>query len=211
MSVTGNYVIGVIRGYTVKEGNTSAIPPLASSFTRIATVPYGGSVATPAGFSGVLTTRTSNTAGVVTATNTLVGTETIALFWIDPTTGNQFCAFGGTLSGVSGSGFTVSGLSGNNLPIATSAVTCAIAQSVTGLSIPGSSLLGLSVSTPMIGLAAFYDSGPTLRLSEVVTQQLPYSWPVNSTDTTPVAYTIARIDYYGGSLYASSVTVSAFA
>lgn len=79
------------------------------------------------GFAGSLTTRTSGTAGVVTTGSTPTGITTstpVDIYW------SGGCAYGCTVTGVSGDAITFDNASGTSLPAATTAVVICVQTAI---------------------------------------------------------------------------------
>lgn len=79
------------------------------------------------GYAGSLTTRTSGTAGVVTTSSTPTGITTstpVDIYW------SGGCAYGCTVTGVSGDAITFDSASGTSLPAATTAVVICVQTTV---------------------------------------------------------------------------------
>lgn len=81
-----------------------------------------------AGIAGTLTTRTSNSAGVVTvAAHTFTATvDYCSIFWTDPTTGADMCRQNIPVTATTSTTVTVSGGQGDNLPLLNA--TCIISK-----------------------------------------------------------------------------------
>jgi hypothetical protein len=162
------------------------------------------SVVAPAAKAGTLTTRTSDTAGVATSTaHGLAGTETLGLFWAGG------YRYGVAIDSHDADTVTFSGGAGSNLPVADTVIRIAVAQSITGLSIVGSSLLGLflySSGSSDYGLGVLKESGGTVRLASTVTDTAAYIWPQSAGASVPFSQTVTILDFYNGAIGASTMS-----
>jgi len=204
---TGSYTATVQRYYAIAaDGAISQFTLTGPENPRI-------SVVLPVGKAGVLTTRTNDTVGVITsAGHGLTGSETIAVFWDDPTTGDPKRCYRCTLTGGTGVGDTIgfTAAAGDVLPVATTAVQFGVAQNINlEATIDSTVLLALVIKTTNIteyGLCElFSDNGTSDPISELVADVYDnkcYGWPVEETDAAPYSGIIDELDFYNGSLVA---------
>jgi hypothetical protein len=162
---------------------------------------------------GTLTTRTSSTQGVFTFTSAapIQGTETIALFWnggyVYDCTINSFTGVAGAVLTVT---FTVPG-GQTALPVATTAGLVSINTDVTNsVSIVGSDLQMLLITSTQPGLCELLDSVPTQRrLSLIAAAGGSDVWPQTAGQAVPFSQTIVTARMYNNSQTQATMTVVA--
>jgi len=159
---------------------------------------YQNSVAVTPAAAGTLTTRSSNTGGVVTLSN---GHDVVNgrcdVYW------SGGSRYGVTVS-VSGNAATISGGSGDNLPVATTAVNLKNPQSLT-LSLDGTVAVGVTTwstlgtrSTNLPGRIVFESAAPAVLLTTLLTYAAPnYEWDGSAADT-PINGTVTTIYFSQG-------------
>jgi hypothetical protein len=153
-------------------------------------------VALPAALTGSLTTRSTNTTGIITtdANHGLAGTERLGVFW----TGGR--AYQVSITGHTANTITISCAAGDNLPAQDTAVNVSVCQEVTGLSFAGSSLAQLLITSTQPGLVELFSSGPTSRLAvDLLSVNDYYNWPSYSGQSAPFSQTIITADFYNNS------------
>jgi hypothetical protein len=211
MALTGNITGTVLVQSAIRRTNTTGIDSTSLSITQTGTNCVDPSVKLPAGLPGTLTTYTDGTHGIVTTTNPhgLAGTEKIGLFWLDPSTGAQKKAYGCTITAHDASTYTFTVGAGDALPVITTAMTTAVAQTITDVVIPGSSVVQLTLSAGNDGLCNLYSVTPTLLLSKWLTAAGPYIFPVTVGASPDFSATCVSIDCYNAATVASTMTVEA--
>lgn len=131
---------------------------------------------------GQLTTRTDNTHGTITMTNSGHGITTgqrIDLYWSNGQTYNV------TVGTVSGTSVPIT-LSTGSLPVVNSAVTAGIATQVL-IAITGNNLSALLFTTPSNGYFVMDTSGPADENPQYVAAGGSYTWYTGSGITNPLA------------------------
>ncbi len=138
----------------------------------------------PAAKTGSLTTRTDNTNGVVTAQagHGLVTSDKVDVFWVG---GRRY----GVTCTVSGNAVTLSGGAGDNLPVATTAVTLSKRRLV-NLGFDGDALLMLIAGNDRRCNADFQAANGTSLLSVLMTPGEGYGGVSGVNGTNPLAATL---------------------
>ena len=154
-----------------------------------------------AGPTGVLTTRTDNTSGTVTidgSSNPIATGDKIDIYWtVSGVAGMRRNVTAGTVSGQA-IPFAATGSTGDNLPVAASAVTVVKHVPETGLSIVSSTLNGIVCKADPVDRVTytFKDGSAAVLLSVTCTAGKDYVWSNGSGITNPVtAGTIASVTF----------------
>jgi hypothetical protein len=175
------------------------------------TVGLSPSITAPAivsGAAGSLVEATGTT-GTITFSGPhgLAGTETLAVFW----TGGY--AWKVTITSQTTNSITVSAAAGTAFPAGTTAVNVAVGQPITDLSMIGSNLQELIISSTQTALVDLLDSVPTSRLTELVGPSNgnpgPYIWPQTAGESTPFSQTIVDVMVYNNSTQSAVFTLLA--
>jgi hypothetical protein len=154
------------------------------------TVTYTGSAVVaatptiPAAQSATLTTRTSNTAGSLTMTNSshgIVTGQVVDLYWSN---GQCYGAVVGTVAGTTVPIASVAG--GAVLPAAASAITVGI-QVTTPFSVVGDNLQSLAVFAPQPGYAVFNDGSTDCYAAYLGTAGQIDAWKPEDVRANPLA------------------------
>lgn len=151
---------------------------------------------------GVLTTRTNNTSGSLTMTNSSHGIVTgqrVDLFW---TGGSCYGATVGTVSGTTVPIATVSG--GNNLPIATTAIQVGIATAVE-FGVIGNNMQALAMTSSQEGYFVFNTGSADSYAVRITASTVP-SWKLGDAGTNPLAGVTITTVYCSHNLTTSSDT-----
>lgn len=173
MPYTGNYT----RGYSVANSSFGVTTTITSNLIA------GWSVTLAAAKTGVLTTRTSATAGTLTM-DTGHGITTGAKLDIYWSGGSCRNATVGTVS-VNSVPFTTA--SGDALPIATTAITAQVPISES-IVVTGSNVVGYGVGFPSGGTCVFAASGPTeVAAAVVLAPNTSTVWSSTDGGTNPLA------------------------
>jgi len=139
----------------------------------------------PAAKSGTLTTRTSGTAGVITASgHSIVVGARVDVYW--DVGGVEGSAYGGIVSAVGATTITFAGLSGDALPIATSTVIIAKAQ-VDNFGCDGDDIVSLvAKNNAQRSIFTYADAGGDIYSIEVGSGA-PFYWKTGDVDDNPLA------------------------
>lgn len=141
----------------------------------------------PAADAGSLTTRTTDTAGTITASSGSHSIETgdvIDIFWTDAN-GERQCARGATVGTVSGTSIPFTGAGGTVLPAQDTAVTVD-EQTTLDLDFDGDKLQMIVAGSTKDGHITFEDSGDAVLDSAVLKANEPYSFVKNTGQTNPL-------------------------
>jgi len=151
-------------------------------------------VSVPAAQSGILTTRTSDTAGDITMDNpahTVQTGDRVDLYWVEA--GVPGSARGGVVGTVAGDVVPVSGLTGDILPAATTPITVAVPQELV-TELAGSQVQGLAFSC-LASKATFVVTGSDdiEDFSKILDANVAYVWFDGAGEDNPiVGDTIAK-------------------
>ena len=132
---------------------------------------------------------TMGSSGAFTAASsvTYAGTEKVAVFWT--IAGVNYYRYDCTITGGTGTAFTISGGSGSALPSGGQAVNVATNQDITGangLSLPGNNIQQLLVTSSQPSLVEWLSVTPTQeRLSLIATANGCDTWPSSSGQSAP--------------------------
>lgn len=140
-----------------------------------------------------LTTRTDGTHGVLTfaSPHGYAGTETLGIFW----TGGS-CR-GCTITASTSLTVTFTVGAGTALPLATTAVTVGVAQTLSTFTPIGANIQQMIITADRHVLVEMFDSGPTSRfLLEPAGPAAPYAWPRYVGDSQPFTQQIASMNVY---------------
>lgn len=154
-------------------------------------------------------TRTSNTVAtsVTVTAHGLAGTEKLAIFWE-----GGYC-YDCTLTVGDANTITITTPGGAQtvLPAANTVLTIAVAQDVTNsVSIVGSDLQMLVITSTQAGICELLDSGPTQRRLSVITASggVDY-WPTVAGQAVPFSQTVITARMYNNSQTPATMTVVA--
>jgi hypothetical protein len=152
-----------------------------SSFSRTATGQIAHDVTLNAAKSGTLTTRTNNTSGIATleAGHGIVASNVVDLYW---TGGRRYNV---NATAVATNDVTFSGGTGDNLPVATTALTMTKQQTI-DTDFVGNLLVAIGALCAARAHLSFYDS-LTLRLSVDLTANELWFWVNGGTAANPLA------------------------
>ena len=182
--ITGG--VSMSEAITVSDSNSININP-----TVIAAQP------------GVLTTRTNNTAGSLTMTNTGHGISTgqrVDLYW----SGGQ--CYGAVVGTVSGTTVPIASVSGGDvLPSATTAIKVGIATS-SPFSLTGNNLSGLFCSPGATDAYFVFNDGGADDLAIYLPAGYVYDWEDTNGVTNPLAGTTPTLVYVSHDTTTGSVT-----
>lgn len=145
--------------------------------------------AVPVAHAGTLTTRTSNTVGTLTMSSGGHGITTAARLDIYWSGGSRRGVVVGTVSGTSVP-FTAG--AGDNLPIATTAVTASVPTEI-AWPFDGTAISALAFYTDVIGTFVLVDGSNTELLAKVLPATGAYIWFTGSGDTNPLSDTVAKL------------------
>lgn len=211
----------------ITGGHTGLVQTIASIDSALPAVktysPTGSnllspSVVLPVAVAGVLTTRTSDTAGIVTATDHgFIGDEVLGILWLDPTTGVLKCAYDasqtdGTVA--SSDTLTFADAVGDTLPVQDTAVRVVTRErNILSAPIPGGDdLLLLKLTSTQDAYCILWSgSGTSADTAEVETPVSPddsYIYPIND-EAVPFTNDIIVVDWYNYALAASTSKVEA--
>ncbi len=135
----------------------------------------------PAGQTGTLTTRTSNTAGTITmasVSHTIITGQRIDIYW------NGAFAYAATVGTVSGVLVPFTGAAGTALPLANTVVTVG-SPILTPFVVVGNNMQVLICATDQTGLFVFEDGGHLLTIS--VEAGDVFEWDVDTILANPLA------------------------
>jgi len=222
MAITGN-VNGLVQILSTISPGSSPGTQAVISLTITGTNYQCPSVDLPAAKTGALTTRTSDTVGTMTTTqdHVLAGTETLAFFWDDPSTGASKCAYECAITGHTDDTVTFSVGAGDVLPAGPvdstpgTSMTVAVCQRISSnVSIPGSTnLLQLQITSPKEGWCNLRSTGGAslgpVEVASAITPTAPYIWPKQASATPPYTNTIVAIDCYNAETTVSTMTIEA--
>lgn len=139
----------------------------------------------PKAYSGTLTTRTSGTAGVITATghNVIVG-QRVDVYW--EVGGVQGWAYGGIVSAIGATTVTFAGLAGTALPVVDSAVTIAKAV-VDVFECDGDEIQAVTAyNNANDGIVVFASDAANLY-AVLVEPGIPFHWKAGDDGANPLA------------------------
>ncbi|MBI5864321.1 MAG: hypothetical protein HZB38_07425 [Planctomycetes bacterium] len=152
-----------------------------SSFSRTATGQIAHDVTLNAAKTGTLTTRTDNTSGIATleAGHGITAGNVVDLYW---TGGRRYNV---NATAVATNDVTFSGGTGDNLPVATTALTMAKQQTI-DTDFVGNLLVAIGALAAARAHISFYES-LTLRLSVDLTANELWFWVNGGTAANPLA------------------------
>jgi len=152
-----------------------------SSFSRSASGQIAHDVTLNAAKTGTLTTRTDNTSGIATleAGHGITGGNVVDLYW---TGGRRYNV---NATSVATNDVTFSGGTGDNLPVATTALTMTKQQTI-DTDFVGNLLVAIGALAAARAHLSFYDS-LTLRLSVDLTANELWFWMNGGTAANPLA------------------------
>lgn len=153
-----------------------------------------------AGFAGQLTTRTSDSAGVVTfpasPAHNFVNGNVVGVFWADAD-GNMVHRVGLAVSASDSLTITISGGAGSALPSASTAVVVSHAVSLTAERFDGTALLMLVVIADQPGVAVLSnDESTVLATLAIDAANEAFTWTYGTGASTPVDGIVADVRCY---------------
>jgi hypothetical protein len=166
------------------------------------------SVTMPACLQGTLTTRTNNTQGIITVANAFGGTEVLGLYWV--VAGVAYFAYSVAITSHDATTIHFTVGAGDVLPTDTPPTTIyvAVAQAVSGLSIPGASLQQITIRSTGIGGYNLLATA-TSKLTGLVTAALTFGWPLVQTPASPMfTGTVDNLQFMGFTLAPSTMTLT---
>jgi hypothetical protein len=139
-------------------------------------------VSLPAAVSGTLTTRTSDSVGVVTvASHSITTSDKVAVFW------SGGYRYNVAVSATSGTTISIgSGGSGDNLPAASTALTVC-KETTLSFSHVGNDIKGMVVHSPQRMSMNVRDTVPASQVAADVPANEGWFWISNATGTSPFA------------------------
>ena len=139
-------------------------------------------VSLPAAVSGTLTTRTSDSVGVVTvASHSITTSDKVAVFW------SGGYRYNVAVSATSGTTISIgSGGSGDNLPAASTALTVC-KETTLSFSHVGNDIKGMVVHSPQRMSMNVRDTVPASQVAADVPANESWFWISNATGTSPFA------------------------
>jgi hypothetical protein len=139
-------------------------------------------VSLPAAVSGTLTTRTSDSVGVVTvASHSITTSDKVAVFW------SGGYRYNVAVSATSGTTISIgSGGSGDNLPAASTALTIC-KETTLSFSHVGNDIKGMVVHSPQRMSMNVRDTVPASQVAADVPANEGWFWISNATGTSPFA------------------------
>lgn len=139
-------------------------------------------VSLPAAVSGTLTTRTSDSVGVVTvASHSITTSDKVAVFW------SGGYRYNVAVSATSGTTISIgSGGSGDNLPAASTALTIC-KETTLSFSHVGNDIKGMAVHSPQRMSMNVRDTVPASQVAADVPANEGWFWISNATGTSPFA------------------------
>lgn len=152
-----------------------------SSFSRTATGQISHDVALDPAIAGTLTTRTSDTAGVVTLQpgHGIIVSNVIDIYWTDS------CRYNANVTAVNGNDVTFSAGAGDILPAQGTAIT-ATKQKTIDTDFVGNLLVTIGAVCAALAHLSFYEAA-TLKLAVDLTANELWFWVNNSTAANPLA------------------------
>lgn len=203
-------ILALVYGlYTVSMTFNKTTTGLVNTSEVVTITDDNGIIASPASIPaaqpGSLTTRTDNTHGTITATNSNHGITTgqrIDLYW---TGGQAYNVTVGTVSGTS-IPITVTG-GGSNLPSSSTAVTMGISTSAP-FSITGNNLQALVLSGMPSGTNGYFvfNNGSTDVYAAFLTGGYVSGWKTGDVSTNPLASATPTLVYISHSNTAQVLT-----
>jgi hypothetical protein len=194
-------------GVSISSGGVSIQPPpVVRSGNNI----FGSQPSLPAGTAGTLSTRTSDTAGVVTvASHALNNGDKVDIFW----SGGQ--CYGANVDSNTATTLTFSGAAGTVLPIATTAVVITKQVAVT-MDITYALLQFLAVMASFVTASitskcqvTFKDSGGSVVLNLVLTPNQPAVYDIVAGTANPFSANIeSAVASCGSSAEAATLSVA---
>jgi hypothetical protein len=202
---------------TLAAGQTGSIQltlTLDGLSVNVGIAPAGNTVSRPSATlpaalasSGNWTRSSATVATSVTFTaHGLAGTELVALFW------DGGYVYDCTVTVVNPNTLTITVPGGQTaLPAANTPLLLAVAQDVTNsVSIVGSNLQQLLITSTQPGLCELLDSGPTQRRLSVLTAAAPADyWPTAAGQAVPFSQTVVKARMYNNSQTAAVMTAAA--
>lgn len=164
-----------LSAYTVQVLRSAVVNGVQyqSQNTVVSNNKVGSSLAGNLAFAGTLTTRTNTTDGVITTTNAhgLLVTDFIDIMWVGGTRRRA------DITAVGANTITFTLGTGDNLPIATTAVTISKPFEAPA-AVTGNNVDGVFITAPCAGIVTFIDAaGPPVELaSYVFTAAGAYLW-----------------------------------
>lgn len=152
------------------------------------TIDHGANNTVAAAKAGTLTTRSSDTGGVITLdAGHGFTTGTFDLHWLDPTTGDPKSRRGVTCTIVTNACTVSSGTAGSDvLPVATTAITVAPIESDT-IVVVGDNAKAIAIWGQNQTSYAFYTSAPALITEGVIAEGESFVWSSGSGVDNPLA------------------------
>ena len=181
----------ITYGLSISGGGVSAQP---APIVRTCNAVIGSQPALPAGTGGgELTTRTSNTAGVITfASHSFADNDKVDIYW----SGGQ--AYGANVDSHTGTTITISGAAGTNLPALNTTDLVVTKQVAVTLSIAYAVLQFLAVmfayaasGVTSKGQITLKDSGGSVLLNIVLTPGQPVTYDVAGGVANPFSSDVA--------------------
>ena len=153
----------------------------------------------PAAIAGTLTTRTSDTAGVITVTAHAVTTgDKIGIFW---TTGQRHYV---TVDSTNATTITISAGAGDNLPADESAVTVSKPLELDAL-VDGDAITGIGVTSNKRNTAVFVDTADAIITAKTTAANQAWAWAANTGTTSEfVGKDMAKVLMYNGETTAAT-------
>lgn len=154
---------------------------------------------------GTLTTRTNNTSGSLTMTNSghgIVTGQRVDLYWAG---GQCYGAVVGTVSGTTVPIASVSG--GSNLPIATTAITVGIPTQRL-IAVTGNNLSALLLACTVSAYVVFDSSAPADLAAMYLTAGVAYNWFTGNGITNPLAGVVVASVWVSHSSIAGALQVN---
>lgn len=147
----------------------------------------------PAAISGTLTTRTSDTAGVITvASHSVTTADKIGIFW---TTGQRHYV---TVDSTTSTTITFSVGAGDNLPADESAVTVSKPLELDAL-VDGDAITGIGVTSNRRNTAVFIDGSDAIITAKTTAAAQAWAWAANTGTASEFAgESLARVLMYNG-------------
>lgn len=216
---------------TSQTGTIQTIASLDGVSTNATVNPAGNTICKPTGslpaaVAGSVASQSGCT--ILVPTGTLVAAQVVAVFWTvagvlnaiyDMTVASVSTASPNDTVTLTNSGGTLgpanyyasSGSAPTGLPANATGLNVAIAQDVTNsVSIVGSDLQMLLITSTQQGLCELFDSGPTERLFEpILAAGGFYSWPSYAGQSVPFSQTVVKARMYNAALTAATMTVAA--
>lgn len=167
------------------NGDVAGIP-FRSTIYREADGQIGhGPITLPAAVAGVLTTRTSATAGVITAEgHTISETDIIDIYW--EVGGVKGRAYGAVVTDVTGDAITFESAAGDDLPTQSSPLTT-MTQVVIDTDWDGDKTIVIAALADQRAHVSFIDDADALQLSLDLTAGEQWDWATGGTVVNPIA------------------------